>query len=451
MKRIVFFLMAMLMIALPSSAQNYKNSQYYNEKTGHLDYKFNNYLGEAYLGVRLGPAFTYVTSDDARLDGGKWQTGLNVGVVGGFALSESTPVFMETGLYYIEKGGKKDLGGGKKMTYDLNYLEIPVLVKYKYEVDDEFTVEPFAGGYFAMGVGGKIKNFAEREAQSSFRSNNFRPGTCQHLPRRFRQGKKQSPDLQLWRKLLIFQNGKEISRYQNISLEMRIGIIVAMDKEFAQLKTLLTESQTERKNQKDFVIGKIGANEVVMQQCGIGKVNSAIGAVEMIDNYHPDLVISSGVAGGADINLNVTEVVVATNCVYHDAYCGDECEYGQILGMPATFKTPQEYVEKALAINNLPGNKHPKIHAGQIVSGEWFVDSKEKMRSILEHFPHAMAVDMESCSIAQTCHIYKTPFISFRIISDVPLKDTKAQMYFDFWAKMAEGSFNVTKAFLESL
>ena len=130
---------------------------------------------------------------------------------------------------------------------------------------------------------------------------------------------------------------------------MKIGIIVAMDKEFTQLKTLLTESQTERKNHKDFVIGKIGNNEVVMQQCGIGKVNSTIGAVEMIDNYHPDLVISSGVAGGADINLNVTEVVVATECVYHDAYCGDECEFGQILGMPATFKTPKEYVEKALS------------------------------------------------------------------------------------------------------
>ena len=62
---------------------------------------------------------------------------------------------------------------------------------------------------------------------------------------------------------------------------MKIGIIVAMDKEFAQLKTLLTESQVERKNYKDFVIGKIGNNEVVMQQCGIGKVNSTIGAVEM--------------------------------------------------------------------------------------------------------------------------------------------------------------------------
>ena len=232
---------------------------------------------------------------------------------------------------------------------------------------------------------------------------------------------------------------------------MTIGVISAMDSEHRQLAERLQEKKVADYGNLHYVEGMLGSNRVILTQCGIGKVNSTIGAVEMIDNYHPDLVISSGVAGGADINLNVTEVVVATNCVYHDAYCGEECEFGQILGMPAFFKTPKEYVEKALAINNLPGNRHPKIHAGQIVSGEWFVDSKEKMRSILEHFPQAMAVDMESCSIAQTCHIYKTPFISFRIISDVPLKDTKAQQYFDFWAKMAEGSFNVTKAFLESL
>ena len=91
------------------------------------------------------------------------------------------------------------------------------------------------------------------------------------------------------------------------------------------------------------------------------------------------------------------------------------------------------------------------MHPGLIVSGEWFVDTKEKMQSILETFPEAKAVDMESCSIAQTCHKYGVPFISFRIISDIPLKDNKAQMYFDFWKTMADGSFNVTRAFLESL
>jgi adenosylhomocysteine nucleosidase len=86
-----------------------------------------------------------------------------------------------------------------------------------------------------------------------------------------------------------------------------------------------------------------------------------------------------------------------------------------------------------------------------MVSGDWFVDTKEKMREILSHFPDAKAVDMESCSIAQTCYIYKVPFLSFRIISDIPLKDTDASQYFDFWNRMAEGSFNVTRRFLGKL
>ena len=62
---------------------------------------------------------------------------------------------------------------------------------------------------------------------------------------------------------------------------MRIGIIVAMDKEFAQLQTLATDKAVETHDGRTFIKGRIGANEVVMQQCGIGKVNSAIGAVEM--------------------------------------------------------------------------------------------------------------------------------------------------------------------------
>jgi adenosylhomocysteine nucleosidase len=58
---------------------------------------------------------------------------------------------------------------------------------------------------------------------------------------------------------------------------------------------------------------------------------------------------------------------------------------------------------------------------------------------------------MESCSIAQTCHVYGVPFISFRIISDIPLKDVDAAMYFQFWERIANGSFGVTKAFLERI
>lgn len=227
---------------------------------------------------------------------------------------------------------------------------------------------------------------------------------------------------------------------------MKIGIIVAMDKELIQLRALLDDCTMEQHNGKDFVRGMIGENTVIMQKCGIGKVNSAIGTVEMINKYAPDLIISTGVAGGADVSMNVTDVVVGTEYCYHDAYCGSECRPGQIMGMPPSFTAAGQLVSKALS-----AEVKTTVHAGLIVSGEWFVDSREKMQSILDNFPKAKAVDMESCSIAQTCHIYGVPFISFRIISDIPLKDNNASQYFDFWARLAEGSFNVTKKFLTSL
>lgn len=170
---------AALLAAATATAQNYRDSRYYNPRTGHLDY--GNHRGsrspynhsDNYFGFRIGPAFSYVNSDDATLDGGNWRTGLNVGAVAGFSLTDQAPLYLETGLSYIEKGGKKNLSTGKKMTYSLNYLEVPVVLKYKYNVDNHFSIQPQVGGYFAAGVGGKIKNYKDREVESSFSKDKF--------------------------------------------------------------------------------------------------------------------------------------------------------------------------------------------------------------------------------------------------------------------------------------
>ena len=90
-------------------------------------------------------------------------------------------------------------------------------------------------------------------------------------------------------------------------------------------------------------------------------------------------------------------------------------------------------------------------HKGLIVTGDWFVDTREKMQSIIDLFPEAKAVDMESCAIAQACYINKVPFISFRIISDIPLRDTDASQYHNFWSNVANRSFEATRTFLENL
>ena len=228
---------------------------------------------------------------------------------------------------------------------------------------------------------------------------------------------------------------------------MKIGIIIAMDKEFRRISELLDGLDVELDGGRKFVTGTLGENELVLRQCGIGKVNAAIGASEMIRRYNPDLLVSTGCAGGGRTDMEVMDIVASTELAYHDVYCGEamgKTVYGQVQGMPARYSSPSDLVEKAKSVS-------PRVHAGLIVTGDWFVDSKEKMREIVSHFPEAAAVDMESAAIAQTCHIYGIPFISFRVISDIPLKDTNAAMYHDFWNTVADHSFETTKEFLLKL
>ena len=216
---------------------------------------------------------------------------------------------------------------------------------------------------------------------------------------------------------------------------MKIGIIVAMDKELQQLQKLFADK------------------DVIVRKCGIGKVNAALGAQYIINEFHPDVIISSGCAGGNGDDLQIQDVVASSELCYHDVYCGTAIDsstvYGQVQGLPARFQADPGLLQKARQLS--VGDCQFSIHTGLIVTGDWFVDTKEKMRSIIDHFPEAKAVDMESCAIAQACYLNKVPFISFRVVSDIPLRDTNASQYHDFWNTVAEHSFHVTRTFVESL
>ena len=221
---------------------------------------------------------------------------------------------------------------------------------------------------------------------------------------------------------------------------MKIGIIVAMDKELRQLQSLFD------------------SEDVLVQKCGIGKVNAALGAQRMINEFHPDCIISSGCAGGNGDDIQVQDVIVSSELCYHDVYCGtaiDNCtQYGQVQGLPARYKADPFLLSKSEELIHSPLTSHLSpltIHHGLIVTGDWFVDTKEKMREIIGHFPEAKAVDMESTAIAQTCYLNNVPFISFRIISDIPLRDTDASQYHNFWDTVADRSFQVTKNFIQCI
>ena len=178
MKRIVFALLS-LVLTMPMMAQyghHYGHRGHYNRyrNTYHTTARRSTYSPtDMYFGLRGGAAFSNVSSDDSRLDGGSMHTGVNVGMVAGFQMAPHIPLYFETGLSYVEKGGKGNYLGSK-FTYSLNYLEVPLLFKYDCRIDRDFSIQPFMGGFVAAGVAGKIKDYGHRQAFNSFGDDGFK-------------------------------------------------------------------------------------------------------------------------------------------------------------------------------------------------------------------------------------------------------------------------------------
>ena len=177
MKRMIMISMLAVLTAVPSVAQ-YVRRPYSRPVTPYrtsyyADVPRHRSAIDGYFGLRVGLGVATVNADDRYLDGDSPKAGLNIGFVAGLQLAPATPLYLETGLSYIEKGGTGHVNGDK-FTYSLNYLEVPFVLKYQLCVDDMFSVQPFLGGYVAAGIDGRIKDFGNRHAYSSFDDDGFK-------------------------------------------------------------------------------------------------------------------------------------------------------------------------------------------------------------------------------------------------------------------------------------
>lgn len=225
-----------------------------------------------------------------------------------------------------------------------------------------------------------------------------------------------------------------------------IAVIVAMSSEMRQVEGLLHDCCKVEAGPFSCLTGHMGGKEIVLMQCGIGKVNAAVGATEMIKRFKPDVIVSTGVAGGLDQSLRVMDVVVGRSVCYHDLWCGPGTERGEVQGLAKAFEGDRQMLRTAVSMPT-----DTRIHPGLIVTGDRFITSREELEEIKGAFPEALAVDMESGAIAHAATLYGVPFISFRIISDTPGAEGHQQQYEGFWDRMADSSFGVTRLFLEQL
>ncbi len=215
---------------------------------------------------------------------------------------------------------------------------------------------------------------------------------------------------------------------------MKIGVLLAMEAEYESIARM------------DF---NFPGKDVVTKVSGIGKVNAAMAATEMILNENPNFVISSGCAGGMLPGQKVADFVIASATAYHDVWCGEPNNAGQVQGCPLLFKTDPHLLK--VAVQAAREYDHP-VQLGLIVTGDQFFISTEEDRRILGLHPEALAADMESAAIAQVCAAYGKPFISLRIISDIHTSDKiQKETYENFWSKLEEIRFKFLKGFINKL
>lgn len=235
----------------------------------------------------------------------------------------------------------------------------------------------------------------------------------------------------------------------NGGVHMILGIIGAMAEEVQSLKDEMSIDRKEVKAQMEFYAGTLWGNKVVVVTCGIGKVNAAVCAQILADDFNVDKVINVGIAGGIGENVEPGDVVIADNLVQHDI---DTSAFGDPIGQiprldTFDFKCDAELINLAKsAAENLSGNKS---FTGRIVTGDQFIADTGKIRWLKDQF-NALACEMEGGSIAHVCYLNNIPFVVIRSISDNA--NTGAHMDYEKFKPIAiSNSVNILRNMLQAL
>ncbi len=222
-----------------------------------------------------------------------------------------------------------------------------------------------------------------------------------------------------------------------------------MDKEMALLTKILESPKEIIINGNTAFQGTIHKHDVLISKCGIGKVNAALNTLKIIQFFNPDLVINSGVAGGAG-GMNVGDLLIAGKVAYHDVWCGPGTSPGCADSFDLFFIPYQETLKIARTHLNreIIGSG---ISYGLIATGDIFISKASEIKEIHNILPEAVAVDMESAAIAQTCVSEGVNFNIIRVVSDTPGAGDNLAQYKNFWTEAPEKTFNALKIILQYL
>ena len=214
---------------------------------------------------------------------------------------------------------------------------------------------------------------------------------------------------------------------------MKLGIIGAMEQEVETLLSLLEERNTTTHAGVAFHEGRLDGKDVVVVQCGIGKVNAALCVQMLCDFYQVTHLVNTGIAGSLDAVLDIGDLVISVDAMYHDV---DVTNFGyvpgQMAGMPASFPADSALVNAAFAAAEAVNPGHTR--KGRVASGDQFV-CEQGLKDKIIAVTGAACTEMEGAAIAQAAYRNGVPFVIIRAISDKA--DNSADMDYPTFERIA--------------
>lgn len=217
----------------------------------------------------------------------------------------------------------------------------------------------------------------------------------------------------------------------------RIGIIGAMDEEVNIMKERMQVARIVKKASMEFYHGTLSGKAVVIVRSGIGKVNAAVCAQILVDEFQVEAVINTGVAGSLRTEINIGDIVLSRDALQHDV---DAKGFGYELGIiprmeTSIFNADAYLIEHAKKVCE-EVNPDINVYIGRIVSGDQFISEHAKKESLVTNFD-GFCTEMEGAAIAQVAYLNQVSFLIIRAISDKA--DNSAEMdYNEFEMKAIE-------------
>lgn len=169
-----------------------------------------------------------------------------------------------------------------------------------------------------------------------------------------------------------------------------IAITFALPAESSDLVRRLARKNVRLQGQWKIIAGRLGPHDVEIVHTGVGAKVCEARLSDYLKTTSPAWLISSGFAGAARSNYRVGDLVLAEN-------------YSDI-----------EILDRARHLL-----RQQNTHAAKIFTAPAMVDSPAEREEIW-HRHEAVAIDMETETIARVCAERRLRMLSLRVLSDTP-------------------------------